>query len=90
MLWRGFEKATKAISPRADTPAMAEALAPYIARASILRGVQQFLTVLAEVGAGTLILIRHRSFALERRAKCSFALAGGDPSNVDRLPTALS
>ena len=53
MLWRGFEKATKAISPRADTPAMAEALAPYIARASMLRGVQRFLTVLAEVGAGT-------------------------------------
>ena len=52
MLWRGFEKATKAISPGADTPAMAEALAPYIARASMLRGVQRFLTVLADVGTG--------------------------------------
>ena len=52
MLWRGFEKATKAILPGADTPAMAEALAPYIARASKLRGVQRFLTVLADVGTG--------------------------------------
>jgi putative DNA primase/helicase len=31
---------------------MAEALAPYIARASMLRGVQRFLTVLADVGMG--------------------------------------
>ena len=52
MLWRGFEKATKVIPPGADAPAMAEALAPYIARASMLRGVQRFLTVLADVGTG--------------------------------------
>ena len=50
ILWRGFEKATKAISPGVDAPAMAEALAPYIARASMLRGVQRFLAVLADVG----------------------------------------
>lgn len=50
ILWRGFEKATKVISPGVDAPAMAEALAPYIARASMLRGVQRFLAVLADVG----------------------------------------
>ena len=44
MLWRGFERASKAVSPTADGPTVAEALTPYIARASMLRGVQRFLT----------------------------------------------
>ena len=52
MLWRGFERASKAVSPTADGPTVAEALTPYIARASMLRAVQRFLTVLADVGTG--------------------------------------
>ena len=52
MLWRGFEKAAKAVSPDANAPDLAAALAPTIARAHRLRGVQRFLTVLADVATG--------------------------------------
>ena len=90
MLWRGFEKATKAISPGADTSAMAEALAPYIARASMLRGVQRFLTVLADVGTGKAHPSAIECSHSDGVRSCSSALAGGDPSIMDRLPTALS
>jgi hypothetical protein len=51
-LWRGPENAARTISPQADAQVLAEALAPHVARAARLRGVQRLLAVMADVSTG--------------------------------------
>ena len=51
-LWRGLERAGRAISPASSAPLLAETLAPSIARAHRLRGVQRFLSILADISTG--------------------------------------